>query len=123
MQSFMTSGHGTVFIAPPSAPARKAWLAGRLAVKGKVEIDAGAAQALRDGKSLLSAGIRAIDGKFERGDPVDILYDGRVLARGLAGYDAGDAARIAGKRSGALEAILGYTPRSAFIHRDHLVLL
>ena len=57
-------------------------------------------------------------------DVVDIAGpDGQVIARGLVEYDAADAAKIVGRRSDALEAILGYAPRSALLHRDHMVLL
>lgn len=114
---------GTVFIADRAAPARKAWLAGRLTVKGRVSIDAGAAHALAKGASLLAAGAIAVDGKFRRGDVVDIIADGTAIARGLAEYDSSEAARIAGKRSDGLEAILGYAPRAALVHRDHMVML
>ena len=114
----------TLFVADKAASARKAWLAGRLIVKGRVIIDAGAARALTKGASLLAAGATAIEGKFKRGDVVDVVAaDGALLARGLSEYDSSDAARIAGKRSDALEAILGYAPRTALIHRDHLVML
>lgn len=121
---FAETGRGTVFIAPPARRAKKAWLAGRLTVKGAVHIDAGAAQALARGKSLLAAGATRVDGAFRRGDPVDIIApDGHAIARGLIEYDAADATRIAGQRSDAHEGILGYTPRAALIHRDHMVML
>jgi glutamate 5-kinase len=117
-------GCGTVFIADSASPARKAWLAGRMTVKGRVIIDAGAVKALGTGASLLPAGAKAVDGKFVRGDVVDIVsLSGDVIGRGLAEYDATEAAQICGKRSDRLEAILGYAPRAALIHRDHLVLL
>jgi glutamate 5-kinase len=115
---------GTLFVADKNASARKAWLAGRLTIKGRIIVDAGAVNALNKGASLLAAGATAIEGKFTRGDVVDIVTtDGPVLARGLSEYDSSDAALIVGKRSDALEAILGYTPRAALIHRDHLVML
>ena len=115
---------GTLFVADKAASARKAWLAGRLIVKGRVIIDAGAARALTKGASLLAAGATAIEGKFKRGDVVDVVAaDGALLARGLSEYDSADAARIAGKRSDALEVILGYAPRAALIHRDQMVML
>jgi glutamate 5-kinase len=114
----------TIFVADKSASARKAWLAGRLTIKGRIIIDAGAIKALTKGASLLAAGATAIEGRFTRGDVVDIVAaDGAVLARGLSEYDSSDADRIAGKRSDALEAILGYAPRAALIHRDHMVML
>jgi glutamate 5-kinase len=114
---------GTLFVADRANSARKAWLAGRLTVKGQITIDAGAARALAKGASLLAAGATAVDGKFKRSDVVDVLSGGAIIARGLSEYDSADAARIAGKRSDALEAILGYAPRAALIHRDHMVML
>ena len=80
--------------------------------EGTLVIDAGAAKALSEGKSLLPAGVRQIDGRFERGDAVLVKdQSGREIARGLAAYGAGDAERIAGKRSLVIEAILGYSGR------------
>lgn len=115
---------GTVFVADGSARAKKAWLAGRLTVKGSIHIDAGAVEALKSGASLLPAGAKSIKGKFARGDVLAIVGpDGAIIARGLAEYDSEDALRIAGKRSDALAGILGYAPRAAMIHRDHMVLL
>lgn len=114
---------GTLFVADKASSARKIWLAGRLTVKGRITIDAGAAHALAKGASLLAAGATAVEGKFKRGDVVDIVSDGTAIARGLSEYDSADAARIAGKRSNALEIVLGYAPRAAMIHRDHLVML
>jgi glutamate 5-kinase len=65
-----------------------------------------------------------IEGEFGRGDLVVIAGpDGKPLARGLAEYSAGDAARIAGKRSDAHAALLGYAPRSTLVHRSHMALL
>jgi glutamate 5-kinase len=115
---------GTLFTADPSGSARKAWLAGRLTVKGKVYVDGGAVTALTKGASLLPAGAKSVDGKFARGDVLDIIGpDGIAIARGLAEYDSDDARKIAGKRSNVLPDILGYAPRAALIHRDHMVLL
>jgi len=105
------------------AAARKRWIAGVLKPEGTLIIDAGAAKALAEGKSLLPAGIRQIDGRFERGDAVLVKdQSGREIARGLAAYGAGDAERIAGKRSLEIEAILGYRGRDEMIHRDDLAL-
>ena len=81
------------------AAARKRWIAGVLKPEGTLVIDDGAAKALSEGKSLLPAGIRQIDGRFERGDAVLVKdQTGREIARGLAAYGAADAERIAGKR-------------------------
>ncbi len=110
--------------APDGRSARKRWIAGSLQPLGTLTVDAGAARALRRGGSLLPAGVRAVGGLFERGDPVEVRGpDGALLARGLSAYGSGDAARIIGHRSEAIEAILGWRGRDELIHRDDLVLL
>jgi len=116
---------GTLFLAGPRRHgARKAWLGGRLRLKGALTIDAGAAAALARGASLLAAGVTAADGAFGRGDAVAIhTAEGRLLAHGLVEYDAGECLRLAGRHSSEHAAILGYAPRSAVVHRDHMVLL
>jgi len=120
---FDATGVGTVFVAGDGAGARKAWLAGRLTVAGRIVIDAGAAAALAAGRSLLAAGAVAVEGQFARGDAVEVIGPAGPVARGLAGYDAADAARILGMRNDAQGPLLGYAPRAALVHRDHLVLL
>ena len=119
---FVETGHGTLFPAQRAAPARKAWLGGRLTVRGTVHIDAGAVAALNQGKSLLPAGAVRIEGDFARGDLIAIAGPGGVIASGLAEYDVADAVRIAGKRSDEAAEILGYAPRAALVHRNHMVL-
>ena len=57
--------------------ARKEWIAASLGAMGVIRIDAGAARALRRGSSLLPAGVVAIEGSFERGDPVLVQGPGR----------------------------------------------
>lgn len=104
--------------------ARKRWIAGSLQPAGTLIVDAGAARALAAGRSLLPAGVRAIEGDFERGDPVLIrLRDGTVLARGLSAYNSPDARRIAGHRSQDIETILGWRGRDEIVHRDDLTLV
>jgi len=118
------TGRGTLFYASARRGARKDWLAGRLTVKGRVSVDAGAAHALRQGRSLLPAGTTASSGSYARGDVIDIIGpDGARIARGLAQYDSHDAERIVGKRSDQVARLLGAAPRAALVHRDHMVLL
>jgi glutamate 5-kinase len=103
--------------------ARKRWIAGQLEPKGSVEIDAGAEKALDSGKSLLPAGVTRVEGTFERGDAVIIRgRDGRELGRGLVAYAQTDAARIIGRKSGDIAAILGHAGRTELVHRDDMVL-
>ncbi len=101
---------------------RKQWIAGALQPAGEVRVDAGAAAALRRGKSLLPAGVTHVHGKFERGDAV-VVRDGSglELARGLSAYSSDDAERIRGRKSGEIEALLGFRGRDELIHRDDLV--
>ena len=114
----------TLFLAgdePRSA--RKAWIAGALNPAGALVVDDGAARALRGGKSLLPAGIVAVEGTFERGDCVVVrTRGGSEAGRGLSAYASADIGRIAGHKSGEIEAILGYRGRDEIIHRDDLVL-
>ena len=118
-----TEARHTLFVAEKAATARKAWLAGGLTARGAIHVDAGAARALAAGASLLAAGATRLDGKFARGDLVTIEGPAGTLARGLAEYDAADAERLLGRRSDEHAAILGYAPRAALVHRDHLALL
>lgn len=120
----LAEGTGTLFLPRRRDPARKAWLGGRLRLKGSLAIDDGAARALGRGSSLLAAGVTAVEGSFARGDAVAVKdRKGNLLAHGLAEYDAEECERLKGRQSSEHAAILGYAPRSAVIHRDQLVVL
>jgi glutamate 5-kinase len=113
------------WFAPSSKPvtAWKTWIAGKLAPAGRLTIDEGAERALMSGKSLLPAGVRAVDGDFARGDTIAVMsLDGREIARGLSSYDGQEARLISGKKSADIEAILGYSGRAAMVHRDDMVM-
>ena len=91
---------------------------------GTLRVDEGCANALRGGASLLAAGIVGISGAFRRGDLVKIVtMRGEELAQGLAEYEAHEIQAIAGKRAEDQADRLGYAPRAAVVHRDHMVLL
>ncbi len=115
----------TWFLAVPEGrTARKRWIAGSLAPLGVLTIDAGAARALTGGRSLLPAGVRTVEGAFNRGDPVMVQGpDGSAIAQGLSAYAASDLRVIAGHRSEEIEALLGWRGRDEAVHRDDLVLL
>jgi glutamate 5-kinase len=120
------SGARCSWFVPTSTPlaARKQWIAGTLRPAGAIHIDAGALQALQGGKSLLPAGVTATAGRFEAGDTVSVLSPGGIeVARGIAAYSDGDAARIMGRKSAEIAALLGYRGREELIHRDDLVIL
>jgi glutamate 5-kinase len=124
LQSLERGARCTWFLpAPEGRSSRKRWIAGSLSPQGLLTVDAGAARALAAGRSLLPAGVRSVDGVFERGDPVTIAGPGGiVLGHGLSAYASSDAERIAGHRSDQIEAILGWRGRDEMVHRDDLVL-
>ena len=104
------------------ASARKRWIAA-MKPRGSVSLDAGAVSALARGKSLLPAGVRAVQGPFGRGDSIAILDPtGRAIGTGLTRYTADEVDRIRGKRSDEIEPLLGYPSRAALIHRDDMAL-
>ena len=104
--------------------ARKQWIAGALSPKGSLTVDAGALSALRKGRSLLPAGILAVEGQFERGDLIAIHnQDGAVIGHGLSAYSADDANIICGYKSREIETLLGYRGRDEIIHADNLVMV
>jgi glutamate 5-kinase len=118
-------GGRSTWFRPSASPvaARKQWIAGTLKPAGILRVDEGAARALRAGKSLLPAGVTAVQGRFERGDTVSVQStDGRELARGIVAYSDTDALRIIGRRSEEIPAVLGFAGRDELIHRDDLVL-
>jgi glutamate 5-kinase len=121
----LESGAPASWFLPSASPlsARKRWIAGHVTPAGALAIDAGAVAALGRGKSLLPAGVTRVEGGFERGDLVRVLGpDGGEVARGLSAYAAADVARICGRRSADIAAILGYRGRDEVIHRDDLVM-
>ena len=113
----------TIFL-PTGEPrsARKAWIAGTVEPSGIIIVDDGAALALQRGRSLLPAGVVAVEGVFERGDAVIVrTRTGAEAGRGLSAYSSADIRAIAGHKSGEIAGILGYRGRDEIIHRDDLV--
>jgi glutamate 5-kinase len=103
---------------------RKHWIAASLKPAGTLTVDDGALKALREGKSLLPAGITKVEGRFDRGDAVAVRdRSGREVARGLVAYADADARRLAGHKSREIQELLGYRGRDEMIHRDDLVVL
>ena len=123
--SVLETGAPCTWFIPSTSPktARKRWIAGSLRAEGWLTVDDGALAALAAGKSLLPAGVRAIEGDFQRGDPVVVrAADGREVARGLSAYSAADMRLIMGHKSSEIAQLLGYRGRDEAIHRDDLVL-
>ena len=104
---------------------RLLWLAHATAPHGSLTLDAGAVAAVVERrKSLLPAGITAVDGDFSSGDPVDLLDEaGNPVARGLVNYDAAELPALLGRSTRELAAKLGAAYEREVVHRDDLVLL
>jgi glutamate 5-kinase len=116
---------GTLFprLGPP-LKARKHWIAFTLRPKGTLLLDAGAARAMREGKSsLLPVGISGVSGEFNAGDAVRLVsLDGSEVARGLTRLGTVDVARAAGKKGPELEACFGDSAAElVVVHKDDLV--
>ena len=104
--------------------ARKQWIIGSIAPKGDVIIDHGAVKAISNGKSLLPAGVKKINGNFEKGDHILVKDLNEVeCARGLTSFSSKEIEKIKGSHSKEIKNILGYSSREEIIHKDDLVKL
>ena len=102
--------------------ARKQWIIGSVAPKGEVIIDEGAINAIKNGKSLLPAGVKKINGKFEKGDHILVKDENNMeFARGLTSFSSIEAEKIKGSHTSKIKNILGYSSREEIIHKDDLV--
>ncbi len=117
---------GTIFLPPGKrASSYRQWIAYGRGPDGSVLVDDGARKALSEQKkSLLPIGVREVRGEFQEGDTIGICdLDGREFARGLSNFTAAEMRRVAGRRSGELEEILGHHCAETAVHRDNLVLV
>jgi glutamate 5-kinase len=105
--------------------ARKHWIAYALKARGQLRVDAGARTALIDShRSLLPRGVRAVEGDFGAGDPVELCDEaGHAFARGLCALDADELRRVLGHRGDEIASVLGYPAAGVVVHRDDLVIL
>jgi len=102
--------------------ARKQWIIGSIAPKGEVIIDEGAVKAINNGKSLLPAGVRKINGIFEKGDHILIKDESsKERGRGISSFSSLEIEKIKGSHSSEIKNILGYSSREEIIHKDDLV--
>ena len=113
----------TLFISKVSKlDARKKWIISSISPKGQLIIDEGAKKALKNGKSLLAAGIKKVSGKFNKGDHIKILdKTNKECARGLSSFSSNEIEKILGHHSKEIEKILGYTAKSEVVHKDDMV--
>ncbi|RZD76776.1 glutamate 5-kinase [Streptomyces albidoflavus] len=117
---------GTYFVPDQQRPSsRLLWLAHATVGRGQLTLDAGAVEAVTARRaSLLPAGITAVSGRFEVGDPVDVCDEsGRLVARGLVSYDAAEIPRLMGRSTHWLVRENGHGYHREVIHRDAMVVL
>lgn len=117
---------GTRFLPVTSKlDSRERWMLSGLRTRGKLVIDAGAATALKKSqRSLLAAGIRQVEGNFQRGDIVDI-YDpqGVKIGCGITNYTSEELLKIKGAHSDEIATRLGYASAAEVVHRNNLVVV
>jgi glutamate 5-kinase len=103
--------------------ARKQWISGALQVKGQIIIDKGASQAVIRGKSILSAGIIATEGTYDKGDLIKVIDENKkFIGKGLIHFNNLEVNLIKGSKSDDIELILGYRGKDEVVHRDDFVL-
>ena len=114
---------GTRFEARPGRYSSfKLWLRYAKPTRGRVQVDAGAARALREGgTSLLPVGILEVAGDFDAGDAVEIAHDGATVGKGISNYSAGELRQVKGLKSAKVRELLPRASEEA-IHRDYFVL-
>lgn len=114
---------GTFFAAGEKKwTARENWIAFSAPKKGGVWVDRGAHEALLRGRrSLLPRGVVSYQGKFGRGDVVELCFESQVFGRGVVRYSSEELSKIAGKKTDEIEAVLGYKGRDEIIHCNDLV--
>jgi len=125
VRGLIDGGRHTLFRAEHSPlTARKRWIGGALTPKGRITVDNGAVRALRQGRSLLPAGVVAANGAFERGDLIAIEDEScQVIGHGLSAYSVDDTRAILGHKSSEIEDLLGYRGRDEVVHADNLAML
>ena len=102
--------------------ARKKWIISSISPKGEIIVDDGAIGALKRGKSLLAAGIKKVNGKFNKGDHIKILDINMIeYARGLSSFTSDEISKIKGQHSGKIGELLGYVAKSEVVHKDDMV--
>lgn len=113
---------GTSFAPRPlHLSSRKLWIAFARGSEGRIIVDTGARRALvSEGRSLLLAGVRGVEGEFEADAVVEVTDEaGEVFAKGITRHGSGALRRFGGRsRSDIPEGTA-----SEAVHRDDLVVL
>lgn len=114
---------GTFIVPSERLKSRKHWIGFTTRVRGTLVVDEGAARTLREhpGRSLLPSGLVEVEGRFDRGDTVEIKGPDGAVAKGLAAYSSDEIEKLIGCKSSQIEAILGYVDTTCVVHCDDMV--
>lgn len=121
-RSVMGEEIGTVFVSDNAISKKRRWLKMVHAV-GTLEVDEGAMKALISHKSLLPVGVRNVDGIFGKGDVVNIVCDGKVVARGISEYGSAEISKIKGVHSAKIPVVLGHDGHADIVLSENIALL
>ena len=113
---------GTIFVANVGISKKRRWIKSAHS-SGKVIIDEGARKAVLDHKSLLPIGIRDVEGRFNKGDVVDIVCQSETVAKGIIDYDSTDLMMIKGRHSDDIQSILGYKAHDDAIISENIAVI
>ncbi|OFK07302.1 glutamate 5-kinase [Kocuria sp. HMSC066H03] len=101
---------------------RLLWLAHLADIKGTLTLDDGAVEAIRGRRSLLAAGVTAVEGTFSAGDPVSMVDStGTEVGHGLVNYGSDEIPGMLGKRTYELGEEFGEDYARELVHVDNLV--
>ncbi|NPA12804.1 MAG: glutamate 5-kinase [Aquificae bacterium] len=100
---------------------KKSWLKLLSAPKGRITVDKGAERAIKNGKSLLPAGIKSVEGIFTKNDVVAIINeDNQIIGKGIVNFNNREIEKIKGRKLDEIEKILK-KKGTEVIHTDNMV--
>lgn len=124
LHNAMSDNHeGTLFKATKKINSRSQWILFKTRPTGTIMVDKGCREAILDRKSLLASGIVGVDGNFIPGDVVNIMFNGRLVAKGISEFNNYDLSRIKGAMSKEYSRILGFDVKSYVAHANNIVVI
>ena len=122
---FQGQSIGTFFMGSPErVPSKKRWLSFVSKPKGVLVVDHGGINAITQKQSsLLSVGVKEVQGFFSKDDLIEITSEeGEVVARGQTNFNSEDIKRFKGLKSQEIVNIIG-TSATEIVHKDKLVII
>lgn len=113
---------GTIFISDTQISKKRRWLKSARAY-GRIEVDEGAAKAISLHQSLLPIGIMDVCGSFGKGDVVEVVCNGAVVAKGIPNYNSEDISKVKGLHSDNIAKVIGHRPHADVILSENIVIL